>query len=78
MYTHAKRSHTHVKDPVVHVRNRWIMVTAEYPACTKKCQSLENVEVGQEEDEEEKVHFGTALFVKDNAYSSSCKNLKQE
>ena len=23
--THAKRSHKHVKDPVVHVRVRWIM-----------------------------------------------------
>ena len=25
VYTHAKRSHTHVKDPVVHVRVRRIM-----------------------------------------------------
>ena len=25
--THAKRSHTHVKDPVVHVGVRWIMET---------------------------------------------------
>ena len=27
IYTHAKRSHTHVKGPVVHVRVRWIMET---------------------------------------------------
>ena len=34
MYTHAKRSHTHFKDPVVHVRVRWIMKTLTRPACT--------------------------------------------
>ena len=27
VYTHVKRSHTHFKAPVVHVRVRWIMET---------------------------------------------------
>ena len=27
VYTHAKRSHAHVKEPVVHVRVRWIIET---------------------------------------------------
>ena len=31
---HAKRWHTHVKDPVVHVIVRWIMETQAYPAYT--------------------------------------------
>ena len=30
VYTHAKKiSHTHVKDPVVHVRVRWTMETTK-------------------------------------------------
>ena len=32
--THAKRSHMHIKDPVVHVRVRWIIQTFKRPACT--------------------------------------------
>ena len=27
VYTHAKRSHKHIKDPVVHVTVQWIMET---------------------------------------------------
>ena len=35
VYTHAyERSRTHVKDPVVHVKVRWIMETRKSPACT--------------------------------------------
>ena len=34
VYTHTKRSHTHVKDPVAHVRVPWIMETLKYSACT--------------------------------------------
>ena len=34
LYTHAKRSRTHVKNPVVHVRVRWIKETIKHPACT--------------------------------------------
>ena len=35
MYTHVKRSHTHVKDPVVRVRVGWTVETTNYPAGTK-------------------------------------------
>ena len=34
VYTHTKRSHTHVKDLVAHVRVPLIMETLKYPACT--------------------------------------------
>ena len=36
-YTHAKRSHTHIKDSVVHVRVWWIMETLKHPACPADC-----------------------------------------
>ena len=54
---HEERSPTHVKDPVVHVRIRWIMETPNNPACTEKvsftqikCHSLHNVEVGRKKN----------------------------
>ena len=31
---HTKRSHTHFRDPVVHIRVSWIMETPKHPACT--------------------------------------------
>ena len=34
VYMHGSRSYMHVKDPVVHVRVRWIMETLKIPACT--------------------------------------------
>ena len=33
IYMHAKRSHTHVKDPVAHVRVWWVMETLKHQAC---------------------------------------------
>ena len=36
VYTYAKRSHTHVKDPVAHVRVRWIMETHTHTKKKKK------------------------------------------
>ena len=56
MSTHAGRSRTHVKDPVVHVRVRWVMEHLNNLACTKGVKSLQNVEAGhctEEEEEEE-------------------------
>ena len=29
VYTHTERSHTHVKNPVVHVRARWVIKTTK-------------------------------------------------
>ena len=41
VYTHTHEwSHTHGKDPVVHVRVRWITETWKDPACTKKWQNV--------------------------------------
>ena len=34
VYTHTKRSYTHVKDPVVRMRVRWIMETLTNSACS--------------------------------------------
>ena len=43
----AKRLHTLVKDPIVHVRVWWTMETkTKNPAYTERCQSLHNVEGG--------------------------------
>ena len=43
---YAKRSHTHVKDPAVHVRVQWLWKHQNNPACTKSV-SLHLVEVGR-------------------------------
>ena len=63
MYTLAKRSQTHVKDPVVHVRVRWIPETPleNKPARTKSV-SLQNVEVGHYTKEQNKT-TATAVYL---------------
>ena len=38
--------HTHVKDPVVHVRVWWTVETTKSPSMHQKCQSLHHVEFG--------------------------------
>ena len=44
---HAEISHMHVKDPVVHVRVRWIMKKPKMAQQTlKRFQSIQSVEVG--------------------------------
>ena len=53
---HAKRSHMHVKDPVVPGRVRWTMETINNPACTKNDsngQLCGRWSVMEEEEEEE-------------------------
>ena len=54
IYMHAKRSHAHVKDPLVHVRVRWIMETPKITQHALKVSSFQNVETGHytKEDEE--------------------------
>ena len=57
MYTHSNRLHTHVKDPVFHVRVRRSVDTKKYqnnPACTESV-SLQNAEVGHFTEEEDDV-----------------------
>ena len=57
MYTHAKRSHAHVKDPVVHVRVGWTMKTKITQRALQVSEhSLHRAEGGhytEEEEEEE-------------------------
>ena len=57
MYTHAKRSHMHVEDPVVHVRVRWTMETTKLPRLHSKVSEslVYHVEV-RHNTEEDKVH----------------------
>ena len=50
VYAHAKRPHTYVKDPVVHVRVRWIMKAQKNPALAK-IVSLQDVEIGDHMEE---------------------------
>ena len=38
MHTHAKRSHTHIRDHTVHIRVQWILGTQKEPACTKSIE----------------------------------------
>ena len=38
VYTHAKRSHTPVKDPVVHVTVQWTVEKQNNPACTESVE----------------------------------------
>ena len=56
MHTHAKRSHTHVTDPMVHQSEFGGLSCRKRlnkPACTQKYQSLQGVEVGHYKEEEE-------------------------
>ena len=47
VYTHAQEwSHTHVKDPVIHVGVWLITETRKDPACTKKWQNNQPVDCG--------------------------------
>ena len=50
--THAKRSHTHVKDPVVRVSGGGLWTHQNSPVRTKSV-SLQSVEVGHSKEEEE-------------------------
>ena len=58
MNSHAKISHAHAKNPVVHVRVRWIMERhQDKPACIKS-GSLHNVDFRHCREEEETVKRG--------------------
>ena len=50
---HAKRSHTHVNEPAVHVKVQWIMETSKTKQQALKVSGLYNVEVGHYMEEEE-------------------------
>ena len=50
VYAHAKRPHAYVKDPVVHVRVRWIMKAQNNPALAI-IVSLQDVEIGDHMEE---------------------------
>ena len=53
MYTHAKRLHTHHKDPLVHFRVRWTMETLKSPSIqSTKIDSLQSVGHFTEEEQE--------------------------
>ena len=53
MYMYAKRSHMHVKDPVVHVTQ------ITHHSLLYKCQSLQNVETGHCTEGEEELELST-------------------
>ena len=48
--TQTKRSHTHIKNPVVHAQVQWIMETPNNPACTKSVRLFSD-EVGHHTEE---------------------------
>ena len=62
-YTHAKRSHTHVKILQAMSEFRGLWKQQNNPACTKSA-SLHNAEVGHYTEKEESFHF-TALLLFD-------------
>ena len=57
--THAKRSHSHVKDPVVHIGGQLFVETPKQSRIDWKCQSGQSAEVGQSMEEVEEREEGT-------------------
>ena len=50
MYTYAERPHTHVKDPVVHIRDRWTVETTTIVSwCFTPSQPLRRLYQGQQQ-----------------------------
>ena len=55
VYMHAKRSHTQVNDPVVHVRVRWITETPKQPSMHEKVSESSECQRGTYTEEEEDI-----------------------
>ena len=86
MYPHAKRSHMHLKDHVVHVRVWWVMETPKQSSMYWKCQtqSLHSAEVGHYTEKEETLDLNLkskstqSRFVQEYFYSSWLRNRSTE